>query len=354
MDNAGALEYRSTGGEFRESTTPLDRAGDDERTRGNERIYMTEEVENQPEQPKQPHQERRVPSLSASARQQGRAAAGKERLDPKQSHGTRFRKRNKEASHARALKAQAKLWHKRAQRLAPDVPKYSLYMRTSCALSIAVDPPVRNDRVPQAREQFHAWILARVQQQWPSAKMNLHKEKEGAHTDNRLYRLYTGTDKDAFISVAMTMYGTDDQRFILRGASERLDKVQQMTGLDRNTSSAPSGSSGQGSQEIDDGQGIPQTDERRGIPQTNERQGIPQTDERQGMPQTNERQGISQTDERQDPSHGERWRNLLIPFFPDERWREVLPHHVCPAGLEYYMDLKSGKNYARNRDWTRH
>ena len=320
-------------------------------TRGredDERIYMTEEVENQPEQLEQPDQERRDPSLSASARQQGRAAAGKERLDPKQSHGTGFRKRSKEASYARALKAQAKLWGKRAQRLAPDIPKYSLYMRTSCSLSIAVDPPVRNDQVPQAREQFHAWILARVQQQWPSARMILHKEKEGAHTDNHLYRLYTGTDKDAFINVAMTMYGTDDPRFILRGASERLDKVQQMTNLDRSTPSAPSGSSGQGSPEID---------ERQGILQTDERQGIPQTDERQGIPQTDERQGISQADERQDPSHGGRWRNLpfgMIPFFPNERWREVLPHHVCPAGLEYYMDLKSGKNYARNRDWARH
>ena len=100
-----------------------------------------------------------------------------------------------------------------------------MYMRTPCSLSIAVDPPVKNDQVHQAREQFHAWITSRVQQTWPSAGTFLHKEKEGAHTDNRLYRLYTGTDHAAFVSVAMTMFETEDQRFILRGASERLDKV---------------------------------------------------------------------------------------------------------------------------------
>ena len=72
-------------------------------------IYMTEGVRNQ-----QPQLERRDPSPSASARQQGHTAAGKERLDPKQCHGTGFRKRSKEASYARALKAQAKLWGKRA------------------------------------------------------------------------------------------------------------------------------------------------------------------------------------------------------------------------------------------------
>ena len=112
------------------------------------------------------------------------------------------------------------------------------------------------------------------------------------HTDTRLYRLYTGTNKDAIISVAMTMYETDDQRFILRGTSERLDKVQQMTQLTESTSS---------------GQEIPEVSRER------------------------------------DLLHGK------TAFVPEEQWREVLPHHVCPPGLEFRMDFASGKNYARAR-----
>ena len=28
-------------------------------------------------------------------------------------------------------------------------------------------------------------------------------------------------------------------------------------------------------------------------------------------------------------------------------WQEVESHHICPAGLEYQMDLSTGKSYAR-------
>ena len=133
----------------------------------------------------------------------------------------------------------------------PEIPTYSLYARTPCALSIAVKPPVKDDQVHRATEHFHAWIMSRVKQTWPLERMVLHKEKVGVHTDTRLYRLYTGTNKDVFINVAMTMFETDDQRFILRGTSERLDKVQQMTQLIESTPS------GQKIPEVSMGQDLP-------------------------------------------------------------------------------------------------
>jgi hypothetical protein len=34
-------------------------------------------------------------------------------------------------------------------------------------------------------------------------------------------------------------------------------------------------------------------------------------------------------------------------FKPTLEWQEVLSYHVCPAGLEFRMDMGSGKNFAR-------
>ena len=36
-----------------------------------------------------------------------------------------------------------------------------------------------------------------------------------------------------------------------------------------------------------------------------------------------------------------------VPFQPTTEWQELLPEHVCPAGLQFRMDMASGKNYAR-------
>eukprot|EP00930_Biecheleria_cincta_P073365 TRINITY_DN60666_c0_g1_i1.p1 TRINITY_DN60666_c0_g1~~TRINITY_DN60666_c0_g1_i1.p1 ORF type:complete len:221 (+),score=51.64 TRINITY_DN60666_c0_g1_i1:41-664(+) len=36
-----------------------------------------------------------------------------------------------------------------------------------------------------------------------------------------------------------------------------------------------------------------------------------------------------------------------IPFIPTAQWQEVLPEHVCPKGLQFIMDVRSGKNFAR-------
>ena len=167
-----------------------------------------------------------------------------------------------------------------------------MYMWTPTLLSIAVKPLAKDDQVQRATEQFHPWIMSRVMRTWPSARMVLHKEKKGEHTDTRLYRLYTGRDKDNFINVAMTMFETDNQRFILRGASERLDKVQELTQFSRSTPSP---------------------------------QETTEASEKPDLP----------------PSR--------IAFTPEEQWREVLPHHLCPPGLELQMYFGSGKNYARLR-----
>lgn len=36
-----------------------------------------------------------------------------------------------------------------------------------------------------------------------------------------------------------------------------------------------------------------------------------------------------------------------IPFQATTEWQEVLPHHLCPKGLQFTMDVRSGKNFAR-------
>lgn len=36
-----------------------------------------------------------------------------------------------------------------------------------------------------------------------------------------------------------------------------------------------------------------------------------------------------------------------VTFQPSTEWQEVPPGAVCPAGLEYHMDMQTGKNYAR-------
>eukprot|EP00440_Ansanella_granifera_P063803 gb/GFBE01069172.1/.p1 GENE.gb/GFBE01069172.1/~~gb/GFBE01069172.1/.p1 ORF type:complete len:209 (+),score=65.71 gb/GFBE01069172.1/:1-627(+) len=38
---------------------------------------------------------------------------------------------------------------------------------------------------------------------------------------------------------------------------------------------------------------------------------------------------------------------LRIPFQATTDWQEVLPEHMCPRGLQFRMDVKTGKNYAR-------
>ena len=126
--------------------------------------------------------------------------------------------------------------------------------------------------------------------------MVVHEEKKDEHTNTRLYRLYSGTDKAAFIIVAMMMFETDNQRFILRGTSERPDKVQQLTQLCRGT---PRG------------------------------------------------QESTEASEKHEP------RPDGIAFTPEEEWREVLPQHVRPPGLEFDMDFDSGKKYARLRPQKR-
>merc|ERR1712083_1105078 len=34
-------------------------------------------------------------------------------------------------------------------------------------------------------------------------------------------------------------------------------------------------------------------------------------------------------------------------FVPTANWQEVLPEHVCPRGLQFFMDMNTGKNFAR-------
>ena len=72
-------------------------------------------------------------------------SAEKERPDPKQCHGSGFKKSSKEASYARALNTQTKLWSKQAQMLAPEIATYSMYLRTPGSLSIAIKPAVKDD-----------------------------------------------------------------------------------------------------------------------------------------------------------------------------------------------------------------
>merc|ERR1712216_873896 len=38
------------------------------------------------------------------------------------------------------------------------------------------------------------------------------------------------------------------------------------------------------------------------------------------------------------------WR---LPFIPTDDWQEVRAEHVCPKGLQFIMDARSGKNFAR-------
>eukprot|EP00929_Paragymnodinium_shiwhaense_P113131 TRINITY_DN8139_c0_g1_i2.p1 TRINITY_DN8139_c0_g1~~TRINITY_DN8139_c0_g1_i2.p1 ORF type:complete len:211 (+),score=74.44 TRINITY_DN8139_c0_g1_i2:304-936(+) len=36
-----------------------------------------------------------------------------------------------------------------------------------------------------------------------------------------------------------------------------------------------------------------------------------------------------------------------IPFEPTKEWQEVLPEHLCGRGLQFTMNVKTGKSYAR-------
>ncbi|CAE8621228.1 unnamed protein product, partial [Polarella glacialis] len=41
------------------------------------------------------------------------------------------------------------------------------------------------------------------------------------------------------------------------------------------------------------------------------------------------------------------YATIRIPFQATSSWQEVLPQHLCPKGLQFRMDVTSGKNYAR-------
>eukprot|EP00746_Dinoflagellata_sp_MGD_P051947 gnl/MRDRNA2_/MRDRNA2_230690_c0_seq1.p1 gnl/MRDRNA2_/MRDRNA2_230690_c0~~gnl/MRDRNA2_/MRDRNA2_230690_c0_seq1.p1 ORF type:complete len:208 (-),score=62.85 gnl/MRDRNA2_/MRDRNA2_230690_c0_seq1:64-687(-) len=41
------------------------------------------------------------------------------------------------------------------------------------------------------------------------------------------------------------------------------------------------------------------------------------------------------------------YASCRVPFIPTATWQEVLPIHICPKGLQFQMDMKTGKNYAR-------
>jgi len=42
-----------------------------------------------------------------------------------------------------------------------------------------------------------------------------------------------------------------------------------------------------------------------------------------------------------------RSQNATILFRPQLFYQEILPEHVCPAGLEFKMNMETGKNYGR-------
>jgi hypothetical protein len=38
---------------------------------------------------------------------------------------------------------------------------------------------------------------------------------------------------------------------------------------------------------------------------------------------------------------------VRVSFQPTREWQEVLPEHVCPKGMQFRMDLASGKSFGR-------
>merc|ERR1712232_12056 len=48
------------------------------------------------------------------------------------------------------------------------------------------------------------------------------------------------------------------------------------------------------------------------------------------------------------PAAGPEINSLVRPrFIPTAEWQEVLPEHVCPRGLQFRMDVATGRNFAR-------
>ena len=101
--------------------------------------------------------------------------------EPRDSHGTGFRLRSKNAQRNRAPKRAGQFWDKRAAHLAPMAAKYSPYGRMSGWLAVLVSPPVEEEYLREALERFMTHLWRATKQAWPLAAWAPFKDKEGAH-----------------------------------------------------------------------------------------------------------------------------------------------------------------------------